>query len=83
MSPRLKPRTARALQILKAHPGGLTSNEARALGCGDRFAARVFEIREAYGDGSIVDEWETHGEARVKRFRWTGPTAVQMELAVA
>ena len=67
----LKPITRHALHCLRAHPGGLTTNEARALGCGDRFAARVFELRRAFGDTAITDTWETHGEARFKRFHWT------------
>ena len=69
--PALKPITRHALAMLRAHPEGLTSNEARALGCGDRFAARVFELRRAFGDEAITDTWETQGEARFKRFHWT------------
>ena len=70
--------------MLKAHPAGLTTNEARALGCGDRFAARVHELRRELGDHAVADEWETtaNGE-RVKRFRWVAEHGSQMELAVA
>jgi len=68
--PRLKPRTQHALRMLQQSADGLTSNEARELGCGDRFAARVHELRQAFGDGRVTDSWETHGETRYKRFRW-------------
>lgn len=77
--PRLKPKTAHALRMLIRH-GSLTSNEARAVGCGDRFAARVDELRAAFGDAAVPDEWETAGDARFKRYRWAGPTTIQLEL---
>ena len=69
--PKLKPRTEHALRMLREHPEGLTTNEARALGCGDRFAARVLEIRKALGETAVTDEWESHGEARYKRYHLT------------
>lgn len=77
--PRLKPKTAHALRMLIRH-GSLSSNEARALGCGDRFAARVKELRSAFGDAAVPDEWMTVGDARFKRYRWAGPTHMQQEL---
>ena len=77
----LKPLALHALQMLReAGSRGLTTNEARALGCGDRFAARVLELRQAFGPESITDRWETHGEARFKRYFWADALNPQASL---
>jgi hypothetical protein len=68
--------------MLQQNPEGLTSNEARRLGCGDRFAARVDELRSAFGDDAIPDEWESDGKARFKRYRWVEPGPAQGTLAL-
>jgi hypothetical protein len=78
----LKAKTQHALRMLQQHPEGLTSNEARRLGCGDRFAARVDELRAAFGDEAIPDKWESVGKVRFKRYRWVEPGPAQRSLEI-
>lgn len=70
-----------ALRMMKER-GSLTADEARALGCGSRLAARVLEIKEAYGESSVADEWVTVGRVRVKAYRFVGLTDPQGDLGL-
>lgn len=67
----LKPQTQRVLGLL-VQRGSLTSLEALHAGAGFRLAARVKEIREAFGDDAVVTEQETDGDARYARYHWCG-----------
>lgn len=68
--PRLKPQAEAVLRVLRER-GSLTPAEARQLvGC-DRLAARVLEIRRAYGEGSVGLIWEDNANGgRHARYLW-------------
>jgi hypothetical protein len=56
-APRLKPQAAAVLRVLRER-GSLSPQEARVLVGTDRLAARVCEIRRAYGERYVGLEWE-------------------------
>lgn len=74
----MKPSTAYALSLLRAHPEGVTSLEAWRMKGGSRFAGRVHELRQA---GHIIEDvWETTDGARYVRYRLR--ETAQLELAL-
>ena len=66
----MKPGTAAALELLRAHPEGITSLDALLAGCGSRLAARVAELKaDGYDVRSVSMTVETSaGNARVSRY---------------
>ena len=68
----MKPQTARTLALLRACPEGVTPHRAREHGCGDRLAARVWELRHLFGydvrEQRIVVPTRS-GKARVALYR--------------
>jgi len=77
---RLSPLAQRCLKVLVEHPTGVTEAEARELGCGHRFPARVLEIRRAFGQHAVEATWESAGKSRWVRYRWAGNREPQAEL---
>ena len=77
----LKPTTQRVLQLL-VERGDLTQIECLNAGGGLRLAARVKEIRDAYGESAVDTEYETSGAARYARYVWRGDIAEQRELGL-
>jgi len=66
----MKPQTKRVLALLKRR--SLTPAEAREWVGSDRLAARIREIRQAYGYASVERRWEPHPEGRHARYLWRG-----------
>ena len=73
----MKPGTAAALALLRAHPEGITSLDALLAGCGSRLAARVAELKADGYDvrSEPVTVPTTAGHARVSRYSLATPTA--------
>lgn len=78
--PALPPLTQHCLRVLVEHPEGVTESEARRLGCGHRFPARVLEIRKALGQQAVEAMWESRGRSRWVRYFWRGSIEPQGEL---
>lgn len=64
----MKPSAAAVLQLLRAHPEGVTSLDALYAGCGSRLAGRVHELR---ADGFDVTSTyvTTDKGARIVRYQ--------------
>lgn len=80
-----RPLAEQAQQVLRAmvERGGLTQAEAYDLRprC-TRLAARVKDLREAYGDSAVEGVWETDGRSRWVRYKWVGELAQQTSLGL-
>ena len=50
--------------------GSLSDREADRMFGVRRLAARIREIREAYGDEAVSTEYEGRGKVRWARYRW-------------
>ena len=80
----MKPSALAVLELLRAHPAGITAMDALHAGCGDRLASRIFEVKAA--GHAIADTWETTPNgARIKRYRLVPPvprptSGVQIDL---
>ena len=74
--PRLKRQAELALNLLQARGSlGLSPREAEELGGIGRLAARVDELRTAYGEGAVMTRLEANGNGgRHARYYWrVGP----------
>ena len=65
----MKPQTRAVLDWLR-DGGSITDREADRLWGIRRLAARVREIREAFGKDAVRTTWETRGGVRFARYRW-------------
>jgi len=79
-----KPLGAQAQRILQllVERGSLTAKEAYEAGCGMRLAARVLEIREAFGESAVVTRTEEHDGGTHARYYWRGQVEPQTELGL-
>ena len=68
-APRLKPQAMSVLRLL-VERGSLTPLEARELVGTDRLAARILEIKRAYGEGRITTTTERTGRKSYARYVW-------------
>jgi hypothetical protein len=68
----VKPSAAAVLDLLRAHPEGVTSLEAPYAGCGSRLAGRIHELRR---DGHDVRSAyvTTDNGARIVRYSLVAP----------
>lgn len=75
------PLNAQAQHVLREliERGSLTPRDAMAFGC-YRLAARVLEIREAFGAAAVVTEYEDHDGGRHARYQWRGGSEQQGDL---
>jgi hypothetical protein len=62
----VKPSARRVLDYLQTHDG-VTELEAVHAHLGTRLSGRIFELKAA--GYPIVDEWESYGDSRYKRYR--------------
>ena len=77
----LKPQAERVLEYMKRH-GSISQRQAiEAFSC-FRLAARVAEIREAFGDSSVITETEQHHGGNHARYVWRRSGSVQAELQI-
>ena len=73
-------RQCQLIHRLLVERGSLSAREAYEAGCGMRLAARIAELREAYGTDAITTESETHAGGNHARYHWRGTGEVQQEL---
>ena len=64
-------RQCQLIHRLLVERGSLSAREAYEAGCGMRLAARIAELREAYGTDAITTESETHAGGNHARYRLT------------
>lgn len=70
----MKPQTRKVLSLLKRR--SLTPLEALERVGTDRLAARVYEIRQRFGRGSVERRWDTTEDGRrFARYYWRGEAA--------
>ena len=65
----MKPQTKAVYDWLR-DGGTLTDREADRMWGIRRLAARVREIREAFGDDAVATTYETRGRSKFARYRW-------------
>lgn len=73
-------RQCQLIHRLLVERGSLTAREAYEAGCGMRLAARIAELREAYGTDAITTESETNAGTTYARYRWTATREAQGSL---
>lgn len=77
---KLKPQAEAVMDAMKRR-GSLSVREAQEFGC-FRLAARVKEIREAYGDAAVLTEREEHNGGSHARYVWRAQGSVQTALTL-
>jgi len=80
--PALRPQ-AMAVHRLLIQRGSLSAREAMDMRppC-YRLAARIGEIREAFGAESVVTEKESHGSGEHARYIWAASGSIQTEIGL-
>jgi len=76
-------RQAQAVHQLLVQRGSLSAREAMDMRPPVyRLAARIAEIREAFGADSVVTTSESHGSGEHARYVWADSGAIQQDLGL-
>lgn len=78
-----RPLGKQAQQVLAymVRMGGITPRDAMTFGC-YRLAARVKDLREAFGQEAVETLSERHEGGTHARYVWRGPSEAQQELGL-